>query len=365
MAFVSLFGLFAFIIISSIAGLALSLAMASFADTASRWSAVVAREPSADGCFVYCVKTTKIYCRPTCKARLARRANVNFYATPLEAERAGYRSCKRCRPELAYYNPEADIIVPICQRLCRTPKCEPLPRLDQMAKEAGLSKHHFHRLFKKQTGLTPNDFAIAVRRLPSEQPGRFESTHYPSAQGSLDGLCRPESDIFRTMIPVSSLADARNSDDAAPAATGEIDNFKSVDHSTSDSAAVEIDTLGMVDECTSDSAPDLEKDILTSGLIPIFYSIRMTSYGLLLIAFKNGEICKLDLGATESEVVAGFEEMYPSWLYRYVPIDGHSGTGSDMVDRQITDIMDALERPSGKTLNLQLESSLFRAFPFT
>ncbi|POR34027.1 Bifunctional transcriptional activator/DNA repair enzyme Ada, partial [Tolypocladium paradoxum] len=68
-----------------------------FADDDSRWQAVRARDVVADGFFVYAVRTTKVYCRPICKARLARRANVRFYATGGEAAAAGFRACKRCR----------------------------------------------------------------------------------------------------------------------------------------------------------------------------------------------------------------------------------------------------------------------------
>src|SRR5687767_13437916 len=67
--------------------------------SAARWRAIVNRDPSVNS-FVYAVRTTRIYCRPSCPARLARRANVEFYDSPAQAEKAGYRSCKRCKPEL-------------------------------------------------------------------------------------------------------------------------------------------------------------------------------------------------------------------------------------------------------------------------
>ncbi|KAG9800878.1 hypothetical protein KCU95_g235, partial [Aureobasidium melanogenum] len=69
--------------------------MHDFSTPSSRWQALVTRNPAANNKFVYCVRTTRIYCRPICKARLARRANVEFFATPFEAENAGYRACKR------------------------------------------------------------------------------------------------------------------------------------------------------------------------------------------------------------------------------------------------------------------------------
>lgn len=72
--------------------------LAGFASDADRWSAVIRRDPAADGAFTYSVRTTGVYCRPSCPARLARRENVHFHATCAEAEAAGFRPCKRCQP---------------------------------------------------------------------------------------------------------------------------------------------------------------------------------------------------------------------------------------------------------------------------
>lgn len=72
-------------------------AQATLADP--RWAAVTARDRAADGTFFYSVRTTGVYCRPSCAARLANPENVRFHATRADAERAGFRPCKRCRPE--------------------------------------------------------------------------------------------------------------------------------------------------------------------------------------------------------------------------------------------------------------------------
>ena len=69
-----------------------------FANEDERWDAVTRRNPSANGAFFYAVRTTGVYCRPTCAGRLPLRKNVQFHATCVEAERAGFRACKRCRP---------------------------------------------------------------------------------------------------------------------------------------------------------------------------------------------------------------------------------------------------------------------------
>jgi AraC family transcriptional regulator, regulatory protein of adaptative response / methylated-DNA-[protein]-cysteine methyltransferase len=140
-----------------------------FATDAERWQAVVRRDRSADGAFYYAVRTTGVYCRPSCAARLARRENVSFHASCAAAERAGFRACKRCRPNEAAANGQAASVAKAC-RLIET--AEELPNLDELAAAAGLSRFYFHRVFKALTGLTPKAYAAAhrARRLVEELP---------------------------------------------------------------------------------------------------------------------------------------------------------------------------------------------------
>jgi AraC family transcriptional regulator of adaptative response/methylated-DNA-[protein]-cysteine methyltransferase len=127
----------------------------------SRWAAVVARDPKADGKFFYSVRTTGVYCRPSCASRQARRENVAFYASTAAAERAGFRPCKRCKPQQApLATQHAAMIAKICRRI---EGAEKIPKLAVLAREANLSPYHFHRLFKAITGLTPRAYAAAHR----------------------------------------------------------------------------------------------------------------------------------------------------------------------------------------------------------
>ncbi len=126
-----------------------------------RWAAVMARDPAADGKFFYSVNTTGVYCRPTCAARLARPENVRFHATCQDAEAAGFRACKRCKPgqpSLAEHN--AATIAAACRII---EQAETMPGLEHLAQQVGLSTYHFHRLFKQVTGLTPRQYAAACR----------------------------------------------------------------------------------------------------------------------------------------------------------------------------------------------------------
>lgn len=127
----------------------------------TRWAAVGRRDQAADGTFVYAVRTTGVYCRPSCPARPARRENVTFHRTCADAERAGYRACKRCRPNEAS---QAERHAAAVARACRLiDDAESPPALGELARAAGLSPHHFHRIFKRVTGVTPRAYAAAGR----------------------------------------------------------------------------------------------------------------------------------------------------------------------------------------------------------
>jgi AraC family transcriptional regulator, regulatory protein of adaptative response / methylated-DNA-[protein]-cysteine methyltransferase len=126
-----------------------------------RWAAFTARDVSAEGAFVVCVRTTGIYCRPGCPARTPRRENVVFHATCEAAERAGFRECKRCRPKSASLAArQADLIAKACRVI---EHADNVPSLSGLAKSAGLSPSRFHRVFKSVTGVTPRAYATALR----------------------------------------------------------------------------------------------------------------------------------------------------------------------------------------------------------
>ena len=126
-----------------------------------RWQAIALRDRNFDVHFFYAVKTTGVYCRPSCAARAARPKNVCFYATCEDAERAGFRPCKRCMPnEPNLAAQQTAKVVDICRGIETAPQ---IPSLTEMAGRAGLSPSHFHRLFKSVTGVTPRAYALAHR----------------------------------------------------------------------------------------------------------------------------------------------------------------------------------------------------------
>lgn len=126
-----------------------------------RWCSVLDRDAAADGRFVYAVRTTGVYCRPSCPSRRARPANVVFFDTPDAAEAAGFRACLRCHPRgVSTAAANAAMVAEACRMIERA---EDPPGLEALAARIGLSPFHFHRLFRALTGLTPRDWAAARR----------------------------------------------------------------------------------------------------------------------------------------------------------------------------------------------------------
>ncbi len=126
-----------------------------------RWASIRARDAGADGQFYYAVTTTGVYCRPSCGARTPRPDNVRFFATTAAAEQAGFRACKRCKPEQAPLAVRhAELVAGLCRQI---EAAEAPPNLEELAKAAGISPFHLHRIFKAATGLTPKAYADARR----------------------------------------------------------------------------------------------------------------------------------------------------------------------------------------------------------
>ena len=126
-----------------------------------RWAVVVARDRRADGTFYYSVDTTGVYCRPSCASRRANPRNVRFHRTIAEAEREGFRPCRRCKPnQPPLEQVHASMIAAACRAIETSMET---PRLATLAKRAGLSPYHFHRVFKAVTGVTPRAYAAAQR----------------------------------------------------------------------------------------------------------------------------------------------------------------------------------------------------------
>ncbi|NMG75561.1 bifunctional DNA-binding transcriptional regulator/O6-methylguanine-DNA methyltransferase Ada [Aromatoleum diolicum] len=222
-----------------------------------RWSAVLARDPAADGQFVYAVTTTGVYCRPSCPSRRARPENVVFHATPADAQRAGFRACRRCRPDAASLAAQHAAVV---AELCRfIDVSDELPTLAALAQRAGLSSYHLHRVFKAVTGVTPRAYARAQR-----------------AQRVRDGLAQGDS-------VTDAILDA---------------GYNSSGRFYAESSRI----LGMTPRRYRAGAVDM----------PIRFAVGECSLGAILVAQSERGICAILMGDDADALVRDLQDRFPS-----------------------------------------------------
>jgi AraC family transcriptional regulator of adaptative response/methylated-DNA-[protein]-cysteine methyltransferase len=151
------------------------------------WEAVLARDRRHDGIFVYAVRSTGIYCRPSCPARRPQREQVQFFARPAQAEQAGFRACRRCHPNGdAPADPLLDVVEQVCRVLAEP--CDKPPTLDELARQFHVSPAHLQRAFKRIVGVSPRQYADEQRlgRFKQQLKAGEPVTHalYESGYGS-------------------------------------------------------------------------------------------------------------------------------------------------------------------------------------
>ncbi|THZ36438.1 hypothetical protein D6C90_07006 [Aureobasidium pullulans] len=169
----------------------------------SRWTACVRRDSAASEAFVYAVKTTGIYCRPNCSSRLARRANVEFYNNASDAEQAGFRACKRCKPENKSHDPEARVRKKVDQAVVSLKMAAERGMrvgLNELSDTIGISKWHLRREFLRITGLSPDQMASILLDPTSTQRDtwlRQLNETLGLADGVADHVCNPHAENTR------------------------------------------------------------------------------------------------------------------------------------------------------------------------
>src|SRR5947209_15597860 len=142
--------------------LQVKMTMPNITITPELWDAVLSRAAARDGSFVFAVRSTGIYCRPSCPARRPRREQVSFFRLPEAAEQAGFRACRRCHPRRARAgNPQIELVRRICHAIDAHDE-EPLT-LKSLSAETGVSAYHLQRTFKEAMGITPRQYAESRR----------------------------------------------------------------------------------------------------------------------------------------------------------------------------------------------------------
>ncbi len=126
-----------------------------------KWEAVASCDKSFDGIFLYGVKTTGIFCRPSCRAKTPVRGNVLYFNNSMEAINAGFRPCKRCRPDKEIFEPERELVNKA--KLIFDKEYDGITDMNNTAKQLGVSTNYLTRLFKRQLGLTPAQYIAGLR----------------------------------------------------------------------------------------------------------------------------------------------------------------------------------------------------------
>jgi AraC family transcriptional regulator of adaptative response/methylated-DNA-[protein]-cysteine methyltransferase len=139
-----------------------------------RWQKLISKDSFSDGIFYYSVKTTGVYCRPSCGARAPKPENVDFYTSTTEAEKAGFRPCKRCKPDqLSLKKQQTQLITDLCRWI---EQGDESPTLENLAKRAQMSPFHLHRVFKEVVGVTPKSYVFAQRKKRIQQELKEKKT---------------------------------------------------------------------------------------------------------------------------------------------------------------------------------------------
>src|SRR4051812_28330846 len=156
-------------------------------DPDTAWAAFMRRDRAWDGRVIGAVTTTGIYCKPSCPARRPKRENVHFYATAEEAREAGYRPCLRCKPDEVGRDREA-----VAKAVKLIERAEEPPTLDELAAAVAYAPHHFQRIFKRDLGVSPAEYARGLRTKRAEaalrQNGRVTDAIYDAGYSAPSGF---------------------------------------------------------------------------------------------------------------------------------------------------------------------------------
>jgi AraC family transcriptional regulator, regulatory protein of adaptative response / methylated-DNA-[protein]-cysteine methyltransferase len=275
-----------------------------FLDEAACWQAVQARDEQFDGRFYYGVRSTGVYCRPSCPSRRPGRAQVRFYPTRAAAEADGFRPCRRCRPDLDL-TPRAELVARAVSLIESSP--DPLT-LEALGKALHASPFHLQRVFKAATGLSPRQYAAGLRA------GRFKQE------------LRGGSDVTGALYEAGYGSSSRMYEES----TGR---------------------LGM-------SPTDYRS--LSNGKISmhIQYTIVDCPLGRLLVAATDKGVCAVSLGSQDAALESALRAEYPAAEILPAPNGDKGGAGMQGEVRSLLDYLSGAQ--PGLDLPLDLRATAFK-----
>ena len=226
------------------------------------WQQVLARDAQADGQFVYAVKTTKIFCRPSCPSRRPERKNVTFFPTGEHARKAGYRACLRCEPELAERRPDPQIAAIDVVSSYLSEHAEERTRLKDIAKATGVAPLMILRGFKRVLGVSPREYAKAQRVAKFKEKVRKPS---------------PKSSVTAALYEAGYSSSSRLYEDADR-------------------------TLGMTPTALRNGGKGET----------IRYALTETTLGRMLVAATARGVCSISFAETEEELLQELHAAFPN-----------------------------------------------------
>lgn len=266
------------------------------------WNAVISRDSSRDGSFVFAVRSTGIYCRPSCPARRPRREQVSFFQLPEAAEQAGFRACRRCHPRRARANdPQIELVRRICHAIDEHDE-EPVT-LKTLSAETGVSAHHLQRTFKDTMGITPRQYKenrrLAHFKSNIKRGASVTEALYDAGYGSSRGLYEKSS--------------AR---------------------------------LGMTPATYGKGGRGMR----------IIYTIAVCSLGRLLVAATQHGVCSVSLGDSDAELQSALLAEYPN-----ASIDSRDTLISPSLNLWLRQVLDQIEGQSARIeLPLDIQATAFQ-----
>jgi AraC family transcriptional regulator, regulatory protein of adaptative response / methylated-DNA-[protein]-cysteine methyltransferase len=243
-----------------------------------QWQQVLERDVKADGQFFYAVRSTRIYCRPSCPSRRPAKKNVSFFPTAAAAEAAGFRACKRCEPDRAVPRPDPQAALVAAATEYLTEHAAERTRLDDLAKATGAGRLTILRGFRRVLGVSPGEFAKAQR------VARFKDALRPQAAGSKPGAVAIAS--RRTVAPPAK----RITDAIYEAGFGSSSRL----YESSGEA------LGMTPRVMREGG---------AGLV-IRYATAASPLGRMLVAATTMGVCAIAFGRDEEELVADLRKRF-------------------------------------------------------